>query len=165
MLISKKIIWSEKILERYLNTLRNPTHGGRREAPIGRGVAQGDWHSAWKNQLNFVFEICCCLKKLTITWTGSLSIWTKESQDPWHCSKVRNSKDGSGFLSRISCRSKIRAQKHYYGATSSYNDGILDLEELISEWVDQLQVDYPQARWAEQLAEHPLCYTSPPKHH
>ena len=97
-------------------------------------------------------------------WTGSLEIWTKESQDPWHCSKVRNSKDGSGFLSRISCRSNIRAQKHYYGVTSSYYDGILDLEELISERVDQLQVDYPQARWAEQLAEHPLCYTSPPKH-
>ena len=38
-----------------------------------------------------------------------------------------------------------KAQKHCFGGTSSY-DGVLDLEELISERVDQLQVDYPQAR-------------------
>ena len=44
--------------------MRNPKHGGRREVHFGRGVVQGDRHSAWKNQLNLVFEIRCCLKKI-----------------------------------------------------------------------------------------------------
>ena len=82
MLISKKIIWSEKILERYLNTLRNPTHGGRQEVHFGRGVAQGDRHSAWTKSIKFGFWNSLLFKKDKNHSNWLIGNLDKETQGP-----------------------------------------------------------------------------------